>query len=111
MKKQQDEQKRQLLEILFEMRSLPQDTTTEQMADFLIGRGVYVGKSDSGVGITKREAINLAEFLDMHLIRSIRDDPEIDNMVWLRDMVHAYDKLCEYSGYGDAPKEDEACTH
>ena len=107
MEKQQDEQKLQLVEILFEMRSLPQDTTTEQMADFLIGHGVCVGRSESGVGITKSEALNLAEFLDLHLIRSIRDDPEIDNMAWLRDMVYAYDKLCEYSGYGK--KGDETC--
>lgn len=58
MKKQQDEQKRQLVEMLFEMRSLPQDTTTEQMADFLLGRGVCVGRSERGDGITKGEVLN-----------------------------------------------------
>lgn len=51
------------------------------------------------LNLTKEEAYSIANHIDMTLIQSIRDDTDIDSMQWLRNMVHGYEKLCEYSGY------------
>ena len=51
------------------------------------------------IELAKDEAYSLADFICMNLIDSIRNDTEIDSMQWLRNIVHAYEKLCEYSGY------------
>ena len=52
-----------------------------------------------GLGITQDEAYSLAEFIDCNLISEIRNNVEIDSMQWLRNMIHAYEKLCKYSGF------------
>lgn len=49
--------------------------------------------------LTKNEAWSVAEFIDQNLLLSIRNDPDIDSMQWLRNIVHAYEKLKERSGY------------
>lgn len=49
--------------------------------------------------LTKEEAYAIANFIDMNLILSIRNDEETDSMMWLRNMIHGYEKLCKYSGY------------
>lgn len=49
--------------------------------------------------LTKNEASAVAEFIDVNLISVIRDDIDIDSMFWLRNIIHAYEKFCEYSGY------------
>ena len=51
------------------------------------------------LNLTKNEAYAIANHIDLTLIQSIRDDTEIDSMTWLRNMIHGYEKLCEYSGY------------
>lgn len=56
-------------------------------------------KSENCVELTKGEAIAIADLIDRALFREIRDDCDIDSMPWLRRIVHAYDKLCEYSGF------------
>lgn len=53
----------------------------------------------NSVQITKGEAYAIAENIDHTLIKTIREDADIDSMRWLRDIVHGYEKLCEYSGY------------
>lgn len=35
----------------------------------------------------------------MQFLNYIREDTDIDSLQWLRNVVHAYEKLCEYSGY------------
>ncbi len=49
--------------------------------------------------LTPNEAYAVANLIDMTLINSIRDDTDIDSMTWLRNVIHAYEKLCQYSGY------------
>lgn len=51
------------------------------------------------IELTKDEAYSLADFVCMNLIESIKNDPDCDSMQWLRNIIHAYEKLCEYSGY------------
>ena len=49
--------------------------------------------------LTKQEAGALANFVDFWIFDAIRKDPDADNVKWLLNLVHAYDKLCVYSGY------------
>lgn len=49
--------------------------------------------------LSKSEASNLAEFIEINLLDIIRNNDDIDNIGWLRSMLSAYDKLKEYSGY------------
>lgn len=49
------------------------------------------------VEITKSEAASLANLIDLHLFSIIRDDPEIDSMVWLCNMVSIYEKCKAYA--------------
>ena len=49
--------------------------------------------------LTKNEAFAIAQHIDFTLIDTIRTDTDIDSMTWLRNIIHAYEKLCEYSGY------------
>ena len=52
-----------------------------------------------GVNLTKREAYALADIIDMNLFDIIRKDTEIDSMEWLYNVLSAYGKLSQYSGY------------
>ena len=38
---------------------------------------------------------NIAEFIDMHIFEAIRDDVDIDNIEWLKDMMTAHTILEE----------------
>lgn len=49
--------------------------------------------------LTKAEAHALAEFIDYNLFQWIRNDTEINGMAWLRNIIHAYEKLSAASGY------------
>lgn len=53
----------------------------------------------SKMDLTKDEAYSLAEFIDMQLLTYIRADTDIDSLQWLRNVIHSYEKLCDYSGY------------
>ena len=47
------------------------------------------------VNVTLRlsQVNNLASFIDCNLIENIRNDEEIDNILWLADMCEAYKTL------------------
>lgn len=49
--------------------------------------------------ITQDEAYSLAQLVDLTLIEHIRSDTDLDSIQWLRNIVHAYEKLCKVSGY------------
>lgn len=49
--------------------------------------------------LTKDEAYAVAELIDLNLLDTIRNDTDIDSMLWLRRIVHAFEKLCKMSGY------------
>ena len=51
------------------------------------------------IDLTKKECYALADFIDCALYERIRDDTDIDSLEWLKSIVHAYEKLCEASGY------------
>ena len=45
------------------------------------------------IELTKSQCINLAEFIELKLFDLIRNDPEMDNLDYLRDMVNAEEAL------------------
>lgn len=49
--------------------------------------------------LSKNEAYAVAEFIDMNIFSAIRNDDEWDSSQALRNLVHAYEKCCEISGY------------
>lgn len=44
-------------------------------------------------GLTKSQIENLIEFIELHFIDAIRDDPDIDNIDYVVDMMSALTKL------------------
>lgn len=49
--------------------------------------------------LTKDEAYGIAQLIDETLIDTIRNDTDIDSLQWLRNVIHGYEKLCQYGGY------------
>ena len=49
--------------------------------------------------LTKSEAYAVAGFIDTYLFTAIRNDLDWDSFQALRNLVHAYEKCCEISGY------------
>ena len=47
------------------------------------------------VELTRSQCENLANFIEMELITSIRNDVDVDNIEYLCDMCDAYKKLRE----------------
>ena len=41
------------------------------------------------VHITRSQAFNVAEFIELRLIDAIRNDPDLDNVEWIADMLAA----------------------
>ncbi len=60
--------------------------------------------------LTQNEAYAVAEFIDTYIFDSIRNDLDWDSFQALRNLVHAYEKCCEISGYAgltDSEGRDE----
>ena len=47
------------------------------------------------IHLTKSQCNNLADFIDFYLIKAIREDEEIDNLMWIKDMIDAHTVLRE----------------
>ena len=45
------------------------------------------------VELTKSQCNNPAEFIELNLLDSIRNDPDMDNLDYLRDMLNAEEAL------------------
>lgn len=65
---------------------------------------------EMNVDITKDEAYSIAEFIDNNLISYIKEDPDLDSMEWLINVVTAYQRLCLYSGYKGTTDETWRAT-
>lgn len=60
------------------------------------------------IELTKDEAYVIAALIDNVLFNEIRTDTEFNNLMWLRNIIHGYEKLCKISGYqGVTENEDE----
>ena len=51
------------------------------------------------VELTEDEAYAIAEMIDMNLFEIIRNNTDIDSLQWLKNIIHAYEKMCECSGF------------
>ena len=51
------------------------------------------------IELTEGEAYALAEIISMNLFDIIRNNTDIDSMEWLNNVLSAYKKMCECSGY------------
>lgn len=49
--------------------------------------------------LTKDEAYAVAEFIDQNLFDAIRNDTDWDSLYALRNLIHAYEKMCMASGF------------
>lgn len=58
--------------------------------------------------LTKDEAFAVADFIDGNLYDCIRNDTDIDSMQWLRNVLHAYEKMCVASGYVGATESEDS---
>lgn len=45
------------------------------------------------ISFTKSQCKNLADFIEFNLLSVIREDKDIDNILWACDMCEAYQKL------------------
>ena len=45
------------------------------------------------ITLTKSQCKNIAEFIEFNIFENIRNDDEIDNILWLVGMMDAYYKL------------------
>lgn len=56
-------------------------------------------KEEITIALTKSQCENLAEFIESHLLREIREDVDIDNITWLCEMCESYKILTKaYKG-------------
>lgn len=53
------------------------------------------------VELTAQEAESLCDFLELNLIQNIRDDTDIDSMLWLDDMMSIWRKCGGRKQYAD----------
>ena len=51
------------------------------------------------MNLTTDEAYAIAEFIDGNIFEAIRTDTDWDSFQALRNLIHAYEKCCAFSGY------------
>lgn len=61
--------------------------------------------------LTKDEAFAVADFIDGNLFDCIRNDTDIDSVQWLRNVLHAYEKMCAASGYVGTTESENSYGH
>lgn len=49
--------------------------------------------------LTADEAYSVANLIDSNLYDTIRNDTDIDSIQWIKNVLHAYEKMCLVSGY------------
>lgn len=80
---------------------------TDKMIKYLLDRHNIIYRTNTipqkggeiMLDITKDEAHAVCELIDMTFIDEIRRNDNVDNMYWIRNVIHTYEKLCAYSGY------------
>ena len=66
--------------------------------------------SGKTITITSSEAESLASFIDLNFIKSIQDNPDIDNLLYIRNIISIYEKcggLNQYDDYDGPYKEKD----
>lgn len=58
------------------------------------------------IELTKSEAESLLDYLELNLIQDIKDNPDMDSMLWLRNMMPIWEKCCGRKQYGDGEETE-----
>lgn len=53
------------------------------------------------VQLTKSQCANVADFIEFGLIQHIKDDPDLDNIRWIADIIEAWKTLEKAGGGGN----------
>lgn len=53
------------------------------------------------IQLTKSQCRNVADFIEFGLIEHIRNDPDLDNVLWIADMIEAWKTLEKAGGKVD----------
>lgn len=53
------------------------------------------------VELTLSEAESLRDYLELHFIQNVRDDPDVDSMLWMDNMMSIWRKCGGRKQYSD----------
>lgn len=59
------------------------------------------------VNITSSEATSLRDFIEFNLIDVIRNDEDIDSLLWIHNILNVYRKCGGFDEYSDYKEEQE----
>ena len=57
------------------------------------------------VELTLSEAESLRDYLELHFIQNVRDDPDVDSMLWMDNMMSIWRKCGGRKQYADGGGE------
>lgn len=66
--------------------------------------------SGKTITITSNEAVSLVDFIELNFIRSIKDDPDIDSLLYIKNIISVYEKcggMNQYDDYDGPYKEKD----
>lgn len=55
----------------------------------------------AGIYINENEATSLKEYIEYNFIQSIRDDEEVDSLLYVYNILNVYEKLGGFDDYAD----------
>lgn len=59
------------------------------------------------LNLTKSEATSLKEYIGTYLIQSIRDDEDVDSLLYVRNIINIFERLGGFDCYADYIKPEE----
>ena len=57
------------------------------------------------VELTESEAASLREYLELFFIQNVKDDPDVDSMLWMDNMLSIWRKCGGRKQYADGGEE------
>ena len=57
------------------------------------------------VELTESEAESLRDYLELFFIQNVKDDPDVDSMLWMDNMMSIWRKCGGRKQYGDGGEE------
>ena len=61
----------------------------------------------SRVELTESEAASLLDYLELHFIQNVREDEDVDSMLWMDNMMSIWRKCGGRNQYADGRGETE----
>lgn len=59
------------------------------------------------VELTESEAASLLDYLELNFIQNVKDDPDVDSMLWMDNMMSIWRKCGGRKQYADGKEEGE----